>query len=40
VLKQTIDILMGANCATLLFAELFLYAYDADILQGLFHDKI
>jgi hypothetical protein len=39
VFQQTIDIPMGTICA-LLFANLFLYAYDADFLQGLSRRKI
>ena len=36
--QQTIDILMGTNCAPLL-ADLFLHAYEADFLQGLLNNK-
>jgi hypothetical protein len=31
VFQQTIDILMGTNCGPLL-ADLFLHAYEADVL--------
>ena len=34
VFQQTIDIPMGTNCASLL-ADLFLYSYEADFIQGL-----
>ena len=34
VLQQTFSILMGTNCA-LLLADLFLYSYEADFIQGL-----
>ena len=34
VFQQTAGILMGANCAPL-FADLFLYSYKADFIQGL-----
>ena len=34
VFQQTIGILMGTNCAPL-FADLFLYSYEADFIQGL-----
>jgi hypothetical protein len=32
--QQTVGILIGTNCATLL-ADLFLYSYEADFIQGL-----
>jgi hypothetical protein len=32
--QQTVDIPMGSNCAPLL-ADLFLYSYEADFIQGL-----
>jgi hypothetical protein len=35
VFQQTIGISMGTNCAPLL-ADLFLYSYEADFIQGLF----
>ena len=34
VFQQTVDIPMGTNCAPLR-ADLFLYSYDADAIQGL-----
>jgi hypothetical protein len=34
VFQQTVGIPMGANCAPLL-ADLFLYSYEADFIQGL-----
>ena len=34
VLQQTVGIPMGTNCAPLL-ADLFLYSYEADFIQGL-----
>jgi hypothetical protein len=34
VFQQTVDIHMGTNCAPLL-ADLFLYLYEADFIQGL-----
>jgi hypothetical protein len=34
VFQQTVGIPMGTNCAPLL-AELFLYSYEADFIQGL-----
>ena len=34
VFQQTIDIPMGTNCAPLL-ADLFIYSYEADFIQGL-----
>ena len=34
VFQQTIDIPMGTICAPLL-ADLFLYSYEADVIQGL-----
>ena len=34
VFQQTVDIPMGTNCAPLL-ADLFLYSYEADFIQGL-----
>jgi hypothetical protein len=34
VFQQTVDIPMGTNCAPLL-ADLFLYLYEADFIQGL-----
>jgi hypothetical protein len=34
VFQQTVGIPMDANCAPLL-AELFLYSYEADFIQGL-----
>ena len=36
--QQTIDILMGTNCAPPL-ADLFLHAYETDFLQGLLKNK-
>ena len=38
VFQQTVGILMGTNCAPL-FADLFLYSYEADFIQGLIKDK-
>jgi hypothetical protein len=38
VFQQTIGISMGTNCAPLL-ADLFLHAYEADFLQGVFKNK-
>jgi hypothetical protein len=38
VFQQTIDILMGTNCAPLL-ADLFLHAYKTDFLQGFLNNK-
>jgi len=38
VFQQTIGILMGTNCAPLL-ADLFLYSYEADFIQGLLKKK-
>ena len=38
VFQQTICIPMGTNCAPLL-ADLFLHAYEADVLQGLLKNK-
>ena len=38
VFQQTFGISMGTNCASLL-TDLFLHAYDADILQGLLKYK-
>jgi hypothetical protein len=38
VFQQTVDISMGTNCAPLL-ADLFLYSYEADFIQGLFKKK-
>ena len=35
VLQQTVDISTSTNCAPLL-ADLFLYLYEADFIQGLF----
>jgi hypothetical protein len=35
VFQQTVGIPMGTNCAALL-ADLFLYSYEADFIQGLF----
>ena len=32
--EQTVGIPIGTNCATLL-ADLFLYSYEADFIQGL-----
>jgi hypothetical protein len=32
--QQTVDIPMGINCAPLL-ADLFVYSYEADFIQGL-----
>jgi hypothetical protein len=32
--QQTVGIPIGTNCATLL-ADLFLYSYEADFIQGL-----
>jgi hypothetical protein len=32
VFQQTVDIPMGTNCA--LLADLFLYSYEADFIQG------
>jgi hypothetical protein len=34
VFQQTVGIPMGTNCAPLL-ADLFLYSYEADLIQGL-----
>jgi hypothetical protein len=34
VFQQTVGIHMGTNCA-LLLADLFLYSYEADFIQGL-----
>ena len=34
VFQQTVGISMGINCAPLL-ADLFLYSYEADFIQGL-----
>jgi hypothetical protein len=34
VFQQTVSIPMGTNCAPLL-ADLFLYSYEADFIQGL-----
>jgi hypothetical protein len=34
ILQQTFSILMGTHCAFLL-ADLFLYSYEADFIQGL-----
>ena len=34
VFQQTVGIPMGTNCAPLL-ADLFLYSYEADFIQGL-----
>jgi hypothetical protein len=34
VFQQTVAIHMGANCSPLL-ANLFLYSYEADVIQGL-----
>ena len=34
VFQQAVGISMGANCAHLL-ADLFLYSYEADFIQGL-----
>ena len=34
VFQQTVGIPMGTNCAPLL-ADMFLYSYEADIIQGL-----
>jgi hypothetical protein len=34
VFQQIVHILMGTNCVPLL-AELFLYSYEADFIQGL-----
>ena len=34
VFQQTVDIPMGTNCAPLL-ADLFLYSYEADFIQGI-----
>jgi hypothetical protein len=39
VFQQTVDIPMGKNCATLL-ADLFLYSYEADFIQGQFFNYI
>ena len=38
VFQQTVGIPMGTNCAPLL-ADLFLYSYEADFIQGLLRDK-
>ena len=38
VFQQTIGIPMGTNCAPLL-ADLFLYSYEADFLDGLLKQK-
>ena len=38
VFQQTVGILMGTNCAPLL-ADLFLYSYEADFIQGLLKKK-
>ena len=38
VFQQTVGIPMGTNCAPLL-ADLFLYSYEADFIQGLIKDK-
>jgi hypothetical protein len=35
VFQQTVGIPMGTNCAPLLLADLFLYSYEADFIQGL-----
>ena len=34
VYQQRVDLPMGANCAPIL-ADLFLYSYEADFIQGL-----
>ena len=38
VFQQTIGIPMGTNCAPLL-ADLFLYSYEAEFIQGLVQNK-
>ena len=38
VFQQTVGIPMGTNCAPLL-ADLFLYSYEADFIQGLLKKK-
>ena len=38
VFQQTVGIPMGTNCAPLL-ANLFLYSYEADFIQGLLKKK-
>jgi len=38
VLQQTVDISMGTNCAPLL-ADVFLYSYNADFIQGLLKEN-
>ena len=38
IFQQTIGIPMGTNCAPLL-ADLFLYSYEADFLDGLLKQK-
>ena len=38
VFQQTIGIPMGTNCAPLL-ADLFLYSYEAEFIQGLMQKK-
>ena len=39
VFQQTVDISMGTNCAPLL-ANLFLYSYEADFMQGLLKKNV
>jgi hypothetical protein len=36
--QQTVGIPMGTNCAPL-FADLFLYSYEADFIQKLLYEK-
>ena len=38
VIQQTVGVPMGTNCA-LLFADLFLYSYEADFIADLFRKK-
>jgi len=38
VFQQAVGIHMGTNCAPLL-ADLFLYSYEADFIQGLLKKK-